>query len=175
MRTYPREEIPRYNDHVAWRQQLFQDYAARMLERERKSDEATPYAPERTASSLAWVARQMRIHGLAEWYLQQLQPDWLPTRRAPLVCHHCRTGRRTGCLAQFRQATADPGPPVVLAWTDRGTAARIGCQTRRRVILRTVRRDRPSDWSTGCILAYYRAEGSATPPATADVGGGKEG
>lgn len=77
----PREAIPPLGDRSGWREQLFQDYVTRMLERERRLEAMAAYAPEETQRRLAWLARQMQAHGLVEFYVEHLQPDWLPTRR----------------------------------------------------------------------------------------------
>lgn len=84
----PREAIPPMGDHSAWVRQLFGEYVARMLKRRRRLEVATAdsweeveqpeYSPEETERYLACLARQMSAHGLVEFYLEQLQPDWLP-------------------------------------------------------------------------------------------------
>lgn len=71
----PRQAIPPVGDHDAWRRQLLQEYVARMLARARKGEETPRYAPEAVERYLAWLARQMRAHGLVEFYLERMQPD----------------------------------------------------------------------------------------------------
>jgi hypothetical protein len=60
------------------RQHLFAAYVARMLER-RAGPKSSP--PARTLGWLGWLARSMRAHNQSVFYLEQLQPDWLPSRR----------------------------------------------------------------------------------------------
>lgn len=75
-------EIPPVGDHDSWVQQLFQDYVRRMLQRQRQLEEEAAYAPEEIEHYLAWLAWQMRLHGLKDLYLWRMQPDWLPDQRA---------------------------------------------------------------------------------------------
>jgi len=56
-------------------QQVWNDYMQRMVER--KGD-AARYPLERTRSWLHWQAQQMRKHNQTVFYLEHLQPDWLP-------------------------------------------------------------------------------------------------
>lgn len=59
-------------------QQVWTDYVQRMVET--KGD--TKRSPlERTQAQLHWLARQMRDHNQAIFYLEHLQPDWLPIGR----------------------------------------------------------------------------------------------
>jgi hypothetical protein len=51
---------------------------SRMLER-RAGPKASP--PAQTLGWLGWLARSMRAHNQSVFYLEQLQPDWLPSRR----------------------------------------------------------------------------------------------
>jgi len=60
------------------RQRLFAAYVSRMLER-RAGPKSSP--PARTLGWLGWLARSMRAHNQSVFYLEQLQPDWLPSRR----------------------------------------------------------------------------------------------
>jgi NACHT domain len=56
-------------------QQVWTDYMQRMVER--KGD-AARYPLERTRSWLQWQAQQMQKHNQTVFYLEYLQPDWLP-------------------------------------------------------------------------------------------------
>ncbi len=56
-------------------QQVWSDYTQRMVER--KGD-AARYPLERTRSWLHWQAQQMRKHNQSVFYLEHLQPNWLP-------------------------------------------------------------------------------------------------
>lgn len=59
-------------------QQVWRDYTQRMVER--KGDGAR-YPLERIRSWLHWQAQQMQKHNQTVFYLEHLQPDWLPTEQ----------------------------------------------------------------------------------------------
>jgi hypothetical protein len=68
---------------VERRRQVLTDYVHEMLHR-RPADFRRPrYLPERTMSWLAWLARAMQAHGQTLFYVDRLQPDWLPTGTRP--------------------------------------------------------------------------------------------
>jgi len=83
----PPDAIPPVGDHDAWVRRLFGEYVARMLKRRRERQPATResseetdepvYPADVTERSLQWLAWQMHEHGMVEFYLEQLQPDWL--------------------------------------------------------------------------------------------------
>ena len=56
-------------------QQIWTDYVEHMVER--KGDREH-YPLNQTITWLGWLARQMRQHSQTIFYLEQLQPDWLP-------------------------------------------------------------------------------------------------
>jgi DNA polymerase III delta prime subunit len=60
------------------RRHLFAGYVERMLQRRPGPKASTP---AQTLSWLGWLARSMRDHNQSVFYLEQLQPDWLPSRR----------------------------------------------------------------------------------------------
>jgi hypothetical protein len=60
------------------RDYLFGSYVDQMLRRRAAEHRASP---ERTVHWLSWLADQMRAHGQAVFYLEQLQLDWLPQRQ----------------------------------------------------------------------------------------------
>jgi TIR domain/NACHT domain len=60
------------------RRHLFAGYVERMLQRRGRSRSSTP---AQTLRWLAWLAGAMRAHDQSVFYLEQLQPDWLPSRR----------------------------------------------------------------------------------------------
>ena len=66
----------------AKRQQVFATYVQRMLRR-RAAEKR--YSAEETIHYLSWLARQMRVHNHTEFYLEYMQPDWLPTRKLLLI------------------------------------------------------------------------------------------
>jgi transcriptional regulator with XRE-family HTH domain len=69
------EDIPIAGPPEAQRSQVFTTYVQRMLSRRRAE---TRYSQEQTGHWLTWLARQMREHSQTEFYLERLQPDWLP-------------------------------------------------------------------------------------------------
>jgi hypothetical protein len=87
----PAERIPPVGDAEAWRRHLFERYIDTMLRRPRGPDEwehalaggaldevEPRYTPDETRRYLAWLARTMRTQGLVEFYLERMQPEWLP-------------------------------------------------------------------------------------------------
>jgi eukaryotic-like serine/threonine-protein kinase len=58
-----------------WRQHLFAAYVDRMF---RRRSAIARYTRQETECSLAWLAWQMMQHSLTIFYLEGLQPDWLP-------------------------------------------------------------------------------------------------
>jgi hypothetical protein len=64
------------------RRHLFASYADRMLERHIRQGSSTP---AQTLRWLAWLARSMRDRSQTVFYLEQLQPDWLPSRQRWLI------------------------------------------------------------------------------------------
>src|SRR5215207_2431184 len=65
------------------RRHLFAGYVDRMLQRRAQSRSPTPPGP--TLRWLGWLARSMRDRSQSVFYLEQLQPDWLPPRQRWLV------------------------------------------------------------------------------------------
>lgn len=62
----------------ARRTHLFAAYVNRMLQRRGMRPH---YTPMQTVRWLAWLARQMAQHDQAVFYLERMQPDWLPARQ----------------------------------------------------------------------------------------------
>jgi hypothetical protein len=60
------------------RKHLFSAYVARMFQRRRA---VTRYTRQQTERWLAWLAWQLAQHGQTGFYLERLQPDWLPVGR----------------------------------------------------------------------------------------------
>ncbi len=56
------------------RQQVFATYVDRMLKRRGLE---THYTPQQTRDWLAWLAQQLAHQNRSEFYLEQMQPDWL--------------------------------------------------------------------------------------------------
>jgi Cdc6-like AAA superfamily ATPase len=57
------------------RQQIFKIYIQRMLERR---EAHIHYTPQQAIQWLRWLAVQLVRHSQTEFYLEELQPDWLP-------------------------------------------------------------------------------------------------
>ena len=60
------------------RDHLFAAYVDKMFERR---GDNTQYLGERTRRWLVWLARGMKRHSQTTFYIEQLQPDWLPRRQ----------------------------------------------------------------------------------------------
>ena len=59
------------------RTHLFENYTRRMFERRSK---VTAYTPEQTIRWLTWLARSLMHNNLSIFYVEWMQPDWLPSR-----------------------------------------------------------------------------------------------
>jgi DNA polymerase III delta prime subunit len=59
------------------RTHLFANYTERMFERRA---EVTEYTREQTICWLTWLARSMMHNNLSVFYMERMQPDWLPSR-----------------------------------------------------------------------------------------------
>jgi transcriptional regulator with XRE-family HTH domain/DNA polymerase III delta prime subunit len=69
------------------RKQLFTAYVESMFER-RTPKHKQPYTVEQCAHGLIYLARQMQRHqNQTDFYLEDMQPDWLPTRRWQQTCY----------------------------------------------------------------------------------------
>ena len=64
------------------RRMLFADYVHRMLQRRGIQND---YASQHTMLWLSWLARQLIQHNLTEFYIERMQPDWLPDNRSRRV------------------------------------------------------------------------------------------
>ena len=71
------EELGSLDSREARRKHLLDAYTQRMFER-RGADQ--PYQPEQTINWLAWLARKMSEHSQTIFFIEGLQPDWLPSR-----------------------------------------------------------------------------------------------
>jgi serine/threonine protein kinase/DNA polymerase III delta prime subunit len=76
------------------RQQVFERYTERMLSRRGR---APSYPPQQTKGWLAWLAGQMQRQSQTIFYLERLQPDWLPSARL-LRAYHWWAIRLPGVL-----------------------------------------------------------------------------
>ena len=73
-------ELPSFYSLEAHRRHLFNTYIERMLQF-RKRTRVEQYSHSQTVHWLAWLAKQMIGHSEAVFYIDQMQPDWLQTRR----------------------------------------------------------------------------------------------
>lgn len=62
-------------------QAIFERYTERMLDR-KDENVPPPYPRSQVLSWLSWLAYQMRLHRQPTFYLERLQPDWLPNERS---------------------------------------------------------------------------------------------
>jgi hypothetical protein len=83
----PAEALPTLETTDARRQRLFSAYVNRMFQRR---SAVTRYTRPQTTRWLAWLAWQMVRHGQTVFYLERLQPDWLPVGRRWLPTHGAR-------------------------------------------------------------------------------------
>lgn len=60
-------------------QQIWANYLHRMVDQKKNGQ---GYPSELIRSWLHWLAQQMRAHNQSIFYLEQLQPDWLPKRQS---------------------------------------------------------------------------------------------
>ena len=74
----PLDEITALDSLKTRKQQIFDTYVQRMLKR--RSAE-TRYTPQQTTQWLSWLARRMKKQGQTIFYLERMQPDWLPEGR----------------------------------------------------------------------------------------------
>src|SRR5262249_41619727 len=61
------------------RQQVFEHYIENVLERR---GTATSYPSQYTIGRLTWLAQQMKRHGQSIFYIERMQPDWLPESKS---------------------------------------------------------------------------------------------
>jgi hypothetical protein len=64
---------------VERRRRVLADYVRAMLHGRPAGARRTKYPPGRTLIWLSWLARAMQAHGQTVFYVDRLQPDWLPT------------------------------------------------------------------------------------------------
>ena len=73
------EDILSVQDEAKRRAMIFEKYIDTVLKRRGPEK---PYLAEQTQRWLSWLARQMQQHNQTEFYLERMQPDWLPDDRA---------------------------------------------------------------------------------------------
>lgn len=104
--TYQDTPLRRSSLQNQFQQQIWTDYMQRMFERKRGERH---YSSHQMTTWLSWLARQMREHNQTIFYLEQLQPDWLPKRRQGFY-------RWSMGLAFGLKATIEPTEVLIWSW-----------------------------------------------------------
>jgi DNA polymerase III delta prime subunit len=101
----PTEALRTRGTLVEQRQSLFATYVSRMFQRRGSSSR---YTRPQTERWLAWLAWQLAQHSQTVFYLERLQPDWLPVGRRWLPTHGARllAGVGGGMLTALAAAPA---------------------------------------------------------------------
>lgn len=99
------------------RRRVLADYVHTMLHLRPAETLSTRYPPTRIRSWLAWLARTMEAHGQTVFYVDRMQPDWLPGRAQPRLA---TTGVTAACVLLHVALT------TVLAGVALGIAALLG-------------------------------------------------
>jgi len=73
------KNLPQLGSAEEQQHQVFEHYVTQMLEQRARK---WHYASQQTRKWLIWLAEQMKQHQLTEFYLERLQPSWLPTKRS---------------------------------------------------------------------------------------------
>lgn len=72
------KDLPQSETVEEIRKQIFSRYVQMMLE----PQEECPFSSQQTVRFLTWLARQMKQRSQVEFYLEHLQPKWLPSPQA---------------------------------------------------------------------------------------------
>src|SRR5258708_3137066 len=75
-------DLPQLGSAEDQQRQVFERYVTRMLEQRARE---WHYTPHKTRQWLIWLAQRMKQYGLTEFYLERLQPTWLPTKRSQIL------------------------------------------------------------------------------------------
>ena len=77
------EDLPQQGSADEQRMHIFASYVECMVKRkgERRKGNGMRYSLQITKARLNWLARQMQERNQTVFYLEQLQPDWLPQRQ----------------------------------------------------------------------------------------------
>jgi DNA-binding XRE family transcriptional regulator/DNA polymerase III delta prime subunit len=105
------------------RQIILQTYVERTLNRR----SVAVYPPAQTIQRLSWLAGRMKTHGMTDFYLEHMQPDWLPDQRTIQryrlavirVVLVMTTLLEAGLLACFR-GDSFPNQPGLFFWVGGG-------------------------------------------------------
>jgi serine/threonine protein kinase len=71
-------DVPDFDNVEAQRNHLFDTYIQRMFNHR---SGVKPYSDAETRHYLIWLAKQMQIHVLSVFHIEQLQPGWLTTKQ----------------------------------------------------------------------------------------------
>jgi GTPase SAR1 family protein len=77
--------LPTLDSPEKQRKHLFDTYIQRMFER-RGADKRYAQRPQQVKDWLSWLAKRLVEHNQTTFYLERMQPTWLPTRRQRLAC-----------------------------------------------------------------------------------------
>lgn len=78
------KDLP-HGSPVEQQRQVFEHYVTQALEKKR--ERTWRYTPQPTRKWLSWLAQQMQQRNLTEFYLEYLEPSWLPTSRMGIPYH----------------------------------------------------------------------------------------
>ena len=73
------EDLPKLGTAMEQQQQIFNRYVERVLEQQATRGYFTPLQMRKW---LTWLAQHMQQYSLTEFYLEQLQPTWLTTKKS---------------------------------------------------------------------------------------------
>lgn len=120
------DEILSVQDPEVRRRLIFEKYVDVVLERRGSVNQ---YRPERTIRWLSFLAKNMQEHSQTEFYLERLQPTWLPDDRAKkyhLTVYRVLFGLSTlvsaGLMALFR-GDSFPDQPGLFYWLGGGNGS----------------------------------------------------
>ena len=95
-RGKPVEDLAAIGQPEMRRQHILAVYIRRTLS---YRDAKTPYPIDRTMRWLSWLAQKMIQHNQVEFYLERMQPDWLPSYRLRRLYRNTATWLVYGCIA----------------------------------------------------------------------------
>jgi len=71
------KDLPQLGSPEEQQRQIFEHYVTRMLDPTEKPTRKWCYTPDSTQKWLIWLAQQLQKRSLTQFYIEQLQPDWL--------------------------------------------------------------------------------------------------
>jgi len=94
------KDLPQLGTLEEQQQQIFERYVERMLEQRAVMGK---FSPQQTRKWLIWLAQHMKQHQLTDFYLERLQPEWLPTQRSRIV-YRLLVGLLVGLVWLFQRS-----------------------------------------------------------------------